>query len=82
MPDAPFSESLFYTALGLAWAMNDAILALLTGALTGATFKLIDVPIPAPPEIPGILGIVGIYLGYKLIENLGWSVDVLEVLGI
>lgn len=58
------------------------ILALLTGILTGAVFKFLQVPIPAPPKLPGILGIVGIYLGYKLVEELGWGFDLIEALGL
>ncbi|SDJ94116.1 XapX domain-containing protein [Natronorubrum texcoconense] len=57
------------------------LLGLLTGTLTGAFFALFDVPIPAPPELPGLMGIVGIYLGYKLVQHLGVSVDVFESVG-
>ncbi|QSW98084.1 XapX domain-containing protein [Haloterrigena alkaliphila] len=57
------------------------VLALLTGVVTGALFRFLNVPIPAPPEIPGIIGIVGIYVGYKLIEYLDIGVDLLELLG-
>jgi XapX domain-containing protein len=59
-----------------------AVLALFTGVLAGALFALLQVPIPAPPELPGILGIVGIYLGYKAIEWLGVGFDLLNVLGL
>jgi XapX domain-containing protein len=58
------------------------ILALLTGILTGAVFKFLQVPIPAPPKLPGILGIVGIYLGYQLVRELGWGFDLIEALGL
>lgn len=57
------------------------VLALLTGLVTGALFRFLNVPIPAPPELPGIIGIVGIYVGYKLIEYLDIGVDLLELLG-
>ncbi len=56
-------------------------LALLTGLLTGALFRFLNIPIPAPPELPGIMGIVGIYLGYKLIDHFDVGVDLLESLG-
>ncbi|WP_255169588.1 XapX domain-containing protein [Natrononativus amylolyticus] len=56
-------------------------LGLLTGFLTGAFFALVDVPIPAPPELPGLMGIVGIYLGYKLVDGMDVSLNVLESLG-
>ena len=58
------------------------VLALLTGLVTGALFRYLYIPIPAPPELPGIMGIVGIYVGYKVIEHLGVGVDLLEVLGL
>ncbi|MFP8954011.1 XapX domain-containing protein [Natrialbaceae archaeon A-arb3/5] len=59
-----------------------AVLALVTGLVTGALFRFLSIPIPAPPELPGILGIIGIYLGYKLIDHAGVSVDLLEALGL
>ncbi|QLG50530.1 XapX domain-containing protein [Natrinema halophilum] len=57
------------------------ILALVTGLVTGALFRFLAIPIPAPPELPGVIGIVGIYVGYRLIEYLGIGVDLLEILG-
>lgn len=57
------------------------VLALLTGLLTGALFRFLNIPIPAPPELPGIMGIVGIYVGYKLIDHFDIGVDLLEALG-
>jgi len=44
------------------------LLSLLTGLIVGMIFKLLKLPIPAPHVIEGILGIVGIYLGAKLVE--------------
>lgn len=58
------------------------ILAFLTGLTTGALFRLLEIPIPAPPEIPGVMGIVGIYVGFKIIEELGWGFDLLKALGL
>ncbi|MCY4729089.1 XapX domain-containing protein [Natronomonas gomsonensis] len=59
-----------------------AVLALFTGILAGATFALVGVPIPAPPNVAGILGIVGIYLGFKFVEYVGWGYDLLGALGL
>ncbi|XVH32404.1 XapX domain-containing protein [Haloferacaceae archaeon DSL9] len=56
--------------------------ALATGAFAGALFAFLEVPMPAPPELPGLMGIVGVYLGYKLVTHVGVSYDVLDVLGI
>ena len=58
-----------------------ALLALLTGFLAGAAFAFVGVPIPAPPELAGVLGIVGIYLGFKTVEFLGVGVDLLASFG-
>ena len=37
---------------------------LILGFIVGFLFKLFNFPIPAPSTIAGILGLVGIYLGY------------------
>ena len=58
------------------------ILALLTGVLAGGLFSFFQIPIPAPPELPGLMGIVGIYLGYKIVRWSGVSFDLLRALGI
>lgn len=42
--------------------------ALIAGFICGVVFSLIRLPIPAPPKLAGIIGIVGIFLGYILIE--------------
>lgn len=64
--------------------MSETLIALsmLTGLLTGALFRYLQIPIPAPPNLAGVLGIVGIYLGYRLVGYLGWGFDVLDALGI
>ena len=58
------------------------VLALLTGLVTGGLFRFLNIPIPAPPELPGLMGIVGIYLGYRVIEYLDVGVDLLETIGL
>jgi XapX domain-containing protein len=60
--------------------VSHLVLALLTGFLTGALFSAIQIPIPAPANLSGVLGIVGIFLGYKGVEWLGVNVDILGVL--
>jgi XapX domain-containing protein len=62
--------------------VSEIVVALLTGILVGALFALVDVPIPAPPNIAGILGIFGIYLGYKLVQWLAPNLDVAALLGL
>ncbi len=58
------------------------ILALLTGLLAGALFSYLHIPIPAPAELPGVMGIVGIYVGYKIVQRLDIGIDLLGSLGI
>lgn len=50
--------------------MREALLALATGVMVGALFSFFKLPIPAPPALPGLAGIVGIYIGFKLINFL------------
>jgi len=58
------------------------LLALLTGFVTGALFTFLGVPMPAPPELPGVVGIVGIYIGYKTVEHFDAGIDLLAALGL
>ncbi|TDC28490.1 DUF1427 family protein [Micromonospora sp. 15K316] len=51
--------------------MKDALLALLTGLIVGVVFALLRLPIPAPPTLAGIAGIIGIFLGFIVV---GWWV--------
>lgn len=46
------------------------LLATLTGVIVGAIFTFLNLPIPAPPTLAGILGIVGVYIGYLIVKNL------------
>ncbi|MEF8781607.1 MAG: DUF1427 family protein [Haloarculaceae archaeon] len=61
---------------------SQLVLALLTGIFAGALFSVIQIPIPAPPNLPGVLGIVGIFLGYKGIQWVGVQIDLGEVIPI
>ncbi|MBO9129044.1 DUF1427 family protein [Bacillus sp. 165] len=46
--------------------MKDVLLSTLAGLIVGVLFSAIKLPIPAPPTIVGIVGIVGVYLGQLL----------------
>ena len=48
--------------------VKDILLALVSGIIVGGVFSLIKLPIPAPSNIAGVMGIVGIFLGYVLIK--------------
>jgi XapX domain-containing protein len=58
------------------------IAALVVGLSVGALFAFLRVPIPAPPELPGVVASVGIYLGFKLVGYAGVGFDLLEALGL
>lgn len=44
--------------------MKELALSLLTGFLCGGVFAFFSLPIPAPPVLSGIIGIIGIFLGF------------------
>ena len=50
--------------------LKESFFALTTGLVVGALFSFFKLPIPAPPALPGVVGILGIYLGFKLINIL------------
>jgi XapX domain-containing protein len=50
--------------------MKDIILALVSGMIMGGVFTLIKLPIPAPSNIAGVVGIFGIFFGYFLVKIL------------
>ena len=41
----------------------DVFLATATGFAVGVLFSWLKLPIPAPPALAGVMGIVGIFLG-------------------
>jgi len=43
-----------------------AITSLGTGIVVGLVFSALKLPLPAPPVLAGILGIVGIFLGGEI----------------
>ncbi len=44
----------------------ESLKALLAGLIVGVLFAAIKLPIPAPSAFIGIIGIIGIYLGFVL----------------
>lgn len=49
--------------------MKVVLLALVVGLAVGALFGGVRLPIPAPPTLAGVAGVVGVYLGYLLITH-------------
>ncbi|OIJ21817.1 XapX domain-containing protein [Anaerobacillus alkalidiazotrophicus] len=50
--------------------MQEIFMALLAGLIVGFIFAFLKLPIPAPPVISGVMGIIGIFLGYKAFQVL------------
>ncbi|MCK8824609.1 XapX domain-containing protein [Fuchsiella alkaliacetigena] len=48
--------------------MQTIVLSILSGFILGSIFSLINLPIPAPPNLGGVMGVVGIYLGYLVVN--------------
>ena len=45
--------------------MKEIILSLLTGFLIGGVFQAVKLPVPAPPVLAGVMGVVGIFAGAR-----------------
>jgi XapX domain-containing protein len=43
--------------------MNEVLIAVLAGLVVGVVFSALKLPIPAPPVLSGVMGIVGVYIG-------------------
>lgn len=50
--------------------MKIVVLSIVTGFIVGFIFALFKLPIPAPPALAGVTGIIGIYLGFKVFEQI------------
>ena len=48
----------------------ELVKALIVGLVVGIVFAVMKLPTPAPPAFAGIVGILGMFLGYLLIINL------------
>lgn len=48
--------------------MKELFLALFAGLIVGMLFKFLKLPLPAPPVLPGVIGIFGVYLGGIAVE--------------
>jgi XapX domain-containing protein len=50
--------------------VRDVLLTTIVGVATGAIFSLFKLPIPAPPVFAGLMGIVGLWIGYALVAKV------------
>jgi XapX domain-containing protein len=53
--------------------MKYLILSLITGLISGGVFSLLKLPIPAPSTLPGLFGIIGLFLGYMIVQRFYYS---------
>ena len=50
--------------------MRDLIVSLAVGTAVGMVFAVMRLPVPAPPSVAGVMGILGIFIGYSLVKRL------------
>lgn len=50
--------------------MKEIFLTTFTGAVVGGVFSAFKLPIPAPPVFAGLMGIVGLWVGYALVNKI------------
>ena len=50
--------------------MKELIYTTLTGVAVGGVFSIFKLPIPAPPVFAGLMGIVGLWIGYALVQKV------------
>jgi XapX domain-containing protein len=50
--------------------IREVFLSILTGGIAGVIFALFKLPVPAPPVFAGVAGIVGLWAGYSIINNV------------
>jgi XapX domain-containing protein len=50
--------------------MVETVGSLFIGGIVGVLFAFVNVPVPAPPTVAGVAGILGLTLGYMAIGTL------------
>ena len=50
--------------------MKEVFLTTLVGAVVGGIFSVFKLPIPAPPVFAGLMGIVGLWIGYGIVQRI------------
>jgi XapX domain-containing protein len=48
--------------------MKEVLLALLAGLVVGILFKVLKLPLPAPPVFSAVVGVFGVYFGGVIVE--------------
>jgi XapX domain-containing protein len=47
----------------------DILLSLIAGMILGVGFALLRLPIPAPITLAGVLGVVGVWAGFMIVQR-------------
>ncbi len=50
--------------------MRDLVVSLLVGVAMGVVFGVMRLPVPAPATLSGVIGILGVFLGYRIVRWL------------
>jgi len=50
--------------------VKEIFMTTLVGVIVGGVFSAFKLPIPAPPVFAGLMGIVGLWIGYSLVTRL------------
>lgn len=45
-------------------------MATLTGLAVGVLFSFLKLPLPAPPTLAGVMGIVGMFVGFIIMNHI------------
>jgi XapX domain-containing protein len=54
--------------------MKEVFYTTLTGTAVGAIFSILKLPIPAPPVFAGLMGIVGLWIGFGIVQRfISWK---------
>jgi XapX domain-containing protein len=56
--------------------MITVLLSILTGAVLGAAFGLMKLPLPAPITFAGVMGVLGVWLGFAIVMRFMPDVSV------
>ncbi|SHG49929.1 XapX domain-containing protein [Ornithinibacillus halophilus] len=49
--------------------MKLTVQTFLAGVVLGAIFSLLNLQIPAPPTLAGVMGVVGTFIGFVIIQR-------------
>ncbi|AGB41511.1 XapX domain protein [Halobacteroides halobius DSM 5150] len=50
--------------------MKNILVSTISGMSVGFLFSLLKLPVPAPPTLGAVMGVVGIYLGFVLAQTI------------